>query len=56
MDELNTEKKSMTVAELARLSGKATATVYKYAKRLGRLPTLEELAAPPKMGRPRKYY
>ena len=48
--------KKMTVAELAKITGKSKATVYKYAKRLGRLPTVEELTAPPKMGRPPKYY
>ena len=39
---------------LAKEAGVSVATVYKHAKRLGRLPTLEELKNT-KTGRPRKY-
>lgn len=44
----------MTVQELSKLSGKCPATVYRLAKKLGRLPTLEELNNQ-KKGRPIKY-
>ena len=40
---------------LAQAAGVSVATVYKYAKRLGRLPTIEELCAGVKNGRPKKY-
>lgn len=47
----------MTVKELAEKSGKSINTVYYYAKKLGRLPTVEELKDPKKKtGRPRKYF
>lgn len=43
------------VRALAAEAGVSVATVYNYAKRLGRLPTAEELKAGVKIGRPRKY-
>ncbi|MCD8201478.1 MAG: hypothetical protein LUD47_05375 [Clostridia bacterium] len=46
-----------TAPQLAAESGKSVATVYKLAKTLGRLPTVEELQAERKSpGRPRKYW
>lgn len=44
----------MTVKELAELANVSMTTVYKRAKELGRLPTVEELK-PRKHGRPQKY-
>lgn len=47
----------MTVRQLADLSGKSISTVYRLARKLSRLPTVEELQAPrQKTGRPRKYF
>lgn len=44
------------VNELAQKANVSTRTVYKHAKRLGRLPTVEEIKeAGKKTGRPRKY-
>lgn len=45
----------MNIKELSKKSGKAISTVYYYAKKLGRLPTLEELKNTKKAGRPKKY-
>lgn len=48
----------MTVKELAEKSGKSPATIYNYAKKLGRLPTLREAidgVYTGKRGRPVKY-
>lgn len=45
----------MNVKEIAEKSGKSTATIYNYAKRLGRLPTVEEAKKGVPMGRPPKY-
>lgn len=44
----------MTVEELAKATGKSKVTIYKVARRLGRLPTVEEVLNR-KVGRPRKY-
>ena len=50
------EKKTLSPVELARLSGKHLATVYRRAEKLGRLPTLEELKEKKHSpGRPKKY-
>lgn len=43
------------VKELSIKSGFSQVTIYKLAKKLGRLPTLEEIKAPRKCGRPAKY-
>ena len=48
------ENESIAPKELARLANCSLATVYNIAKKLGRLPTLEELA-PKKPGRKKKY-
>lgn len=48
------EQKKLTVEELAAATGKCTGTIYRIAKILGRLPTVEEVRAI-KNGRPRKY-
>ena len=45
----------MTVDELVKETGKSRVTIYKVAKRLGRLPSVEEIMNRP-VGRPRKYY
>lgn len=45
----------MTVKELVELGGKSETIVYRLAKRLGRLPTVEELKTERKPGRPKKY-
>lgn len=44
----------MTIQEIAREAGVTTATVYRKAKKLSRLPTVEE-AKKKNSGRPRKY-
>lgn len=49
------QENKMTVKELAEASGKSRESIYKLARKLGRLPTLEEVIAV-KMGRPRKYF
>ena len=43
------------VKELAAAANVSVATVYNYAKRLGRLPTVDELKNGRKKGRPTKY-
>ena len=48
------EEKKMTIAELAAASGKSKTAVYNLAKKLGRLPTLEEVQSV-KRGAPVKY-
>ena len=45
----------MTVAELAEKCNRSKAAIYLLAKRLGRLPTEEEVLNR-KVGRPKKYY
>lgn len=42
------------VEELAKKTNRSTAVIYRVAKRLGRLPTVEEVLNR-KHGRPRKY-
>ena len=44
----------MTIKELAEATGKSVNTIYYHARKLDRLPTVEEIKAV-KMGRPRKY-
>lgn len=44
----------MTIKELAEKSGKKKSTIYTFAKRIGRTPTLEEVLNV-KRGRPKKY-
>lgn len=44
----------MTVDELAKATGKSKVTIYKVARKLGRLPTVDEVLNR-KVGRPRKY-
>lgn len=48
-------KGSKEAVALAQASGVSVTTVYNYAKKLGRLPTVEELKAGKKNGRPKKY-
>ena len=50
------EKSPLPVKELAAAANVSVSTVYSYAKRLGRLPTVEELKAGRKNGRPSKYF
>lgn len=45
----------MTIDELAEKTGKSKVVIYKVAKRLGRIPTIEEIMNR-QVGRPRKYY
>lgn len=45
----------MTVEELAEITKLSRTTIYKLAKRLNRLPTVEEANAERKPGRPLKY-
>lgn len=52
---MNKGKAPTAVKVLATEAGVSVATVYNYANRLGRLPTVEELKAGVKIGRPRKY-
>ena len=49
------EKKTLTVKDLCDLTGKKKSTIYRLAKELGRLPTVEEVKSI-QMGRPRKYF
>lgn len=44
----------MTIKELASVSGKTQMSVYNLAKKLGRIPTLDEVVSV-KRGRPKKY-
>lgn len=45
----------MNAQEIAKASGKSVTTIYNYAKKLGRLPTVEEAKKGFPMGRPPKY-
>jgi predicted transcriptional regulator len=45
----------VTIDELAEKTGKSKVVIYKVAKRLGRIPTIEEVMNR-QTGRPRKYY
>lgn len=53
MSDITTEKK-LTVKELSERTGKCPAAIYKLCKKLGRMPTVEEVKNQ-KAGRPRKY-
>ena len=44
----------MTIKELAEKTNRSVAVIYKVAKRLGRMPTIEEILNR-KNGRPKKY-
>ena len=44
----------MTIQELAEITGRSRVTIYKVARRLGHIPTIEEVLNR-KNGRPRKY-
>lgn len=44
----------VTAKELAQVCGRSKVTIYKLAKRLGRLPTIDEVLNR-KCGRPQKY-
>lgn len=44
----------MTIKELAEATGRSKVAIYKTARQLGRLPTVEEVLKR-KAGRPRKY-
>lgn len=52
---MSENKAPSAVRSLATEAGVSVATVYNYAKRLGRLPTVEELKKGVKIGRPTKY-
>lgn len=45
----------MTIEELAKETGKSKVVIYKVARRLGRIPTVEEIMNR-QVGRPKKYY
>ena len=46
----------MTVKELAKITNLTEARIYQFAKKLGRLPTIEEIKSRKgKRGRPKKY-
>ena len=45
----------MSVKELARITGKGQTTIYNLCKKLGRLPTIEEVQEVKPKGRPRKW-
>ena len=45
---------SMTVDELVEATGRSRVTIYKVARKLGRMPSVEEILNR-KNGRPRKY-
>ncbi len=49
-----TTGKKLTVKELSERTGKCTAAIYNLCKKLGRMPTVEEVLNQ-KPGRPRKY-
>lgn len=56
-DEMNQKAKQyeeITAQGLARIAGVSLSSVYKLAKKMNRLPTVEEIQSVP-MGRPRKY-
>ena len=46
--------KNLTIKQLEELTGKSQRTIYNLAKKLNRLPTVEELLSV-KRGRPKKY-
>lgn len=47
--------KKFSIAEIAKITGKSKVTVYKLARKLGRVPTIEEVLNR-KNGRPTKYF
>lgn len=47
-------EKKYTVEDLARITNRSKSAIYRLAKRLGRLPTIEEIETR-KTGRPNKY-
>jgi predicted transcriptional regulator len=47
-------EKKYTVEDLARITNRSSAVIYRLAKKLGRLPTIEEIVNR-KTGRPPKY-
>ena len=47
-------EKKYTVEDLARITNRSKSAIYRLAKRLGRLPTIEEIEKR-KTGRPNKY-
>lgn len=51
----NYRKRTEVVRELALKANVCAATVYNYAKRLGRFPTVEEIKRGRRRGRPPKY-
>ena len=55
LDAKNEAGQEQSVKYLVEQSGKSKASIYNLAKKLGRLPKLEEIKAQSK-GRPRKYY
>ena len=48
-------KPSLGVSEIAEVTGKSRAWIYKMAEKLGRLPTIQEVENTPPSGRPTKY-
>ena len=48
-------KPSLGVSEIAEVTGKSRAWIYKIAERLGRIPTIQEVENTPPSGRPTKY-
>lgn len=48
-------KSSLGVSEIAEVTGKSRAWIYKMAERLGRIPTIQEVENTPPSGRPAKY-
>ena len=48
-------KPSLGVSEIAEVTGKSRAWIYKMAERLGRIPTIQEVENTPPSGRPAKY-
>lgn len=47
-------KENLSVKELAEKTGRSTQVIYRLIKKLGRVPTIEEINNRPN-GRPRKY-
>lgn len=45
----------MSILEIAEATGKSKVTIYKLARKFGRVPTIEEVLNR-KNGRPRKYF
>lgn len=48
-------KPSLGASEIAEVTGKSRAWIYKMAEKLGRLPTIQEVENTPPSGRPTKY-